>query len=103
MIEANDNMALVVEQQISDIQAGQNQYQAIAEGREVHPLEIARAQPVVDEATAVLPTATTLTLQEPHPPTPPPDPDKAMRHLRLSVVVILTLALFLLWLRQRRH
>ena len=103
MIEANDNMALIVEQQISDVQAGQNQYQAIAEGREVHPLEIERAQQVVGEATAVLPTATTLTLQEPRPPAPPPDPDKAMRHLRLSVVVILALALFLLWLRQRRR
>lgn len=103
MIEANENMALVVEQQVSDVQTGKDQYQAIAEGREVHPLEIARAQQLVDETTAVLPTATALTLQEPPPPAPPPDPDKAMRHLRLSAVAILALFLFLLWLRQRRH
>lgn len=97
MIEAKEDIALLVDQQINDVQAGQKQYKAIAEGLEPHPLEIAQAdQPAaVDNTTVAI-------VQVPRPMSPPPDPDRAMRHLRLSAVVILALFLFLLWLRQRR-
>lgn len=96
MIEAREDITIVVDKQIHDIQVGQRQYKSIAEGREIHPLELEREEPLPTDAITVA------AIVEPRHSAPPPDPDKAMRHLRLSAVIILALVLFLLWLRQRR-
>ena len=101
MIEANEDITLVTEQQIRDVEQGQAQARAIAEGREVHPAILA-AQAEADNApppdTAALPAASTHTIQR---PAPPPDPDAAVRHIRLSIAAVVVLVLFLLWLHQR--
>ena len=103
MIEANEDITLVTEQQIRDVEQGQAQARAIAEGREVHPAILA-AQAEADIAppppdTTAPPAALAHTIQRPAPP--PPDPDAAARHIRLSIAVVVVLVLFLLWLRQR--
>ena len=102
MIEANEDISLVTEQQIRDVEQGQAQARAIAEGREVHPAILA-AQAEADIAppppdTTAPPAALAHTIQR---PAPPPDPDAAVRHIRLSIAVVVVLVLFLLWLRQR--
>ena len=100
MIEANEDIALVTDRQIRDVEKGQAQAKAIAEGREVHPaaLEAANAAPtpVVD-----LTLQSTQTIQQPQ--KPPTDPDAAMRHLRLSIVAVIVLILFFVWIRQKRR
>ena len=99
MIEANEDISLVTERQMRDVEQGQAQAKAIAEGREVHPAvletEAATPPPTLDVAAQV-----TQTIQPP--PGPPPDPDAAMRHLRLSIVAVIVLVLFFVWLRQRK-
>jgi hypothetical protein len=102
MIEANEDISLTVERQLNDVEQGQAQARAIAEGREVHPAILA-AQAEADYAPPPPVEATVVaahTVQRPA--GPPPDPDAAMRHLRLSIAAVVVLALFLLWLRQRR-
>ncbi len=102
MIEANEDITLVTEQQIRDVEQGQAQARAIAEGREVHPAILA-AQAEADNAPlpdmAALPATSAHTIQRPA--TPPPDPDAAVRHIRLSIAAVVVLVLFLLWLHQR--
>ncbi len=102
MIEANEDISLVTEQQIRDVEQGQAQARAIAEGREVHPAILA-AQAEADNAPppdmAALPATSAHTIQRPA--TPPPDPDAAVRHIRLSIAAVVVLVLFLLWLHQR--
>ena len=99
MIEANEDISLVTERQMRDVEQGQAQAKAIAEGREVHPAvleaESATPPPALDVASQVAQT-----IQPP--PGPPPDPDAAMRHLRLSIVAVVVLILFFFWLRQRK-
>lgn len=102
MIEVNDNVALIVEQQVSDVQAAQEQYKAIAEGREVHPQELARLAETSEPLPLDAPQVAAQTLQ-PVTPLPPPDPAATMRHLRLTILVLLGLMLVLLWMRQRRQ
>ncbi len=101
MIEAIEDIALVTERQVRDVEQGQAQAKAIAEGREVHPAALeassATPPPAIDLA---LPSVQVQTIQRP--PQPPPDPDTAMRHLRLSIVAVIVLVLFLFWLRQKK-
>ena len=102
MIEVNEDITLVADRQLRDVEQGQAQAKAIAEGREVHPalLEAASATPAID----ITPTSTetvTQTIQQP--PKPPPDPDAAMRHLRLSIVAVIVLVLFFVWVRQKKR
>ena len=104
MIEANEDIALVTDRQIRDVEQGQAQAKAIAEGREVHPavLEAASSTPAIDTASPPIEvTVTAQTIQQP--PQPPPDPDTAMRHLRLSIVAVIVLILFFVWIRQKRR
>ena len=101
MIEANEDISLTVERQLHDVEQGQAQARAIAEGREVHPAILA-AQAEVDYVPPPQETAAIETHTIQRPAGPPPDPDAAMRHLRLSIAAVVVLALFLLWLRQRR-
>ena len=100
MIEANEDISLVTEQQVRDVEQGQAQARAIAEGREVHPAILA-AQAEADNVPPPPETAAIETHTIQRPAGPPPDPDAAKRHLRLSIAVIVVLVLFLLWLRQR--
>ena len=101
MIEANEDIALVTDRQIRDVEQGQAQATAIAEGREVHPavLEAASATPAIDLASPPI-EVTAQTIQQPQ--KPPANPDTAMRHLRLSIVAVIVLILFLAWLRQKK-
>ena len=103
MIEANEDIALVADRQIRDVEEGQAQAKAIAEGREVHPavLEAASATPAVDLASPPI-EVTAQTIQQPQKPPQQTDPDVAMRHFRLSIAAIVVLVLFLVWLRQRK-
>ena len=98
MIEANEDISLVAERQLRDVEQGQAQAKAIAEGREMHPADIAaqNAAPPVD-----VPPAQAQILVKPS-AKPPTDPDAALRHLRLSIVAIIVLVLFFFWIRQKK-
>jgi len=104
MIEANENISLVTERQMHDVEQGQAQARAIAEGREVHPAVLAAqaeasfAAPQQASSTA-LPAAQSIQ----RPAVPPPDPEKSMRHMRLSIAIVIALVVFLLWCRQRSN
>ena len=100
MIEANEDISLVAERQIRDVEQGQAQAKAIAEGREMHPADIA-AQEATPSADVPPAQEHAQILVEPS-AKPPPDPDAALRHLRLSIVAIIALVLFFFWLRQKR-
>lgn len=97
MIEANEDISLVTERQMRDVEEGQAQAKAIAEGREVHPALLAQKSdgyvPSGQPASEAL---------QPEPVRPPADPEAAFRHVRLGIVAILVMILFFLWLRQRR-
>ena len=103
MIEANEDITLVTERQMRDVEEGQSQAKAIAEGREVHPAileaEATSATPAIDLDSPPL-EATAQTIQQPS--QPPQDPDAALRHLRLSIVAVVVLVLFFVWIRQKR-
>ena len=101
MIEANDDITLVAEQQLRDVEHGQAQAKAIAEGREIHPALLAQQQttPNSDDQPSSETTAQTV---QPEPPPPPSDPEATFRHVRLGIVAIIALILLILWLRQRK-
>ena len=101
MIEANEDITLVTEQQLRDVEHGQAQAKAIAEGREIHPAILAQQQttPNSDDQPATETTAQTL---QPEPAKPPSDPDATFRHVRLGIVAIIALILLILWIRQRK-
>ena len=101
MIEANEDIALVTEQQLRDVEHGQAQARAIAEGREIHPALLAQQQtaPNSDDQSSSETTAQTL---QPEPIKPPSDPDATFRHVRLGIVAIIALILLILWIRQRK-
>ena len=101
MIEANEDITLVTEQQLRDVEQGQAQAKAIAEGREIHPALLAQQQtaPAIDTPQAPQTTAQTL---QPEPVRPPADPDATFRHIRLAAMAVIVLVLFFLWLRQRK-
>ena len=102
MIEANENIALKVEQQLRDVEEGQTLAKAIAEGREIHPALVAQQQTSsgIDNLPAAETTAQTI---QPEPAPPPPDPEATFRHIRLGIVVLIAIILFFLWLRQRKR
>ena len=101
MIEANDDITLVTEQQLRDVEEGQAQAKAIAEGREIHPALLAQQQTSsnLDNQPATETTAQTV---QPEPPSPPSDPEATFRHVRLGIVAVIALILFILWVRQRK-
>ena len=101
MIEANEDITLVTEQQLRDVEQGQAQAKAIAEGREIHPALLAQQQtaPAIDTPQAPQTTAQTL---QPEPVRPPADPDATFSHIRLAAMAVIVLVLFFLWLRQRK-
>ena len=101
MIEANEDITLVTEQQLRDVEQGQAQAKAIAEGREVHPALLAQQSEVSDYTEQPAAETATRTIQ-PEPVKPPSDPDAAFRHARLGIVAIIALILLILWLRQRK-
>lgn len=106
MIEANEDIALVTDRQIRDVEQGQAQAKAIAEGREVHPALLeatsaASVPPPVDLTLSPSQTAAQ-TIQQPQKPPQQTDPDVAIRHFRLSIAAIVVLVLLLVWLRQRK-
>ena len=101
MIEANEDITLVTEQQLRDVEHGQAQAKAIAEGREIHPALLAQQQttPSSDDPPSSETIAQTL---QPEPVKPPSDPDATFRHVRLGIVAIIVLILLILWIRQRK-
>ncbi len=99
MIEANEDITLITDRQLRDVEQGQAQARAIAEGRETHPALLAQNQPSADPAPET-PQTVAQTLQ-PEPNRQPSDPDAAFRHIRLAAVAVIVLILFFLWLRQR--
>ena len=101
MIEANEDITLVTERQMRDVEEGQSQAKAIAQGREVHPalLDAASATSAIDPASQHM-EVTVQTVQQQPPPSS--DPNAAMRHLRLSIVAVIVLVLFFVWIRQKR-
>ena len=101
MIEANEDISLVTEQQLRDVEQGQAQAKAIAEGREVHPALLAQQQTTTDLDTPQSADTKAQTLQ-PGPVQPPPDPEATFRHVRLGIVAIIALVLLILWIRQRK-
>ena len=101
MIEANEDISLKVEQQLRDVEEGQAQAKAIAEGREVHPAFLAQQQTTSDLETQPVAETAAQTIQ-PEPVKPPADPEATFRHVRLAVVAIIAMLLFILWLRQRK-
>ncbi len=102
MIEANEDITLVTERQLHDVEEGQAQATAIAEGREVHPAELAAQQQSTISAENPPDASGQAQIVVRQPDGPPPDPDTAMRHLRLSIVAVIALVLFLVWLRQKK-
>ncbi len=102
MIEANEDISLKVEQQLRDVEEGQAQAKAIAEGREVHPAFLAQQQTTSDLDDQPTTEITAQTLQ-PEPGTPPSDPEATFRHVRLGIVILIAIILFFLWLRQRKR
>lgn len=101
MIEANEDISLVTEQQLRDVEQGQAQAKAIAEGREIHPALLAQQQTSTDLDAPQSADAKAQTLQ-PEPVKPPPDPEATFRHVRLGIVAIIALVLLILWIRQRK-
>ena len=102
MIEANEDITLVTERQLHDVEEGQAQATAIAEGREAHPAELAAQLQSTVSAGNPSDTPVQTQIEVRQPDGPPPDPDTAMRHLRISIVAVMALVLFLVWLRQRK-
>ena len=101
MIEANEDISLVTEQQLRDIEQGQAQAKAIAEGREIHPALLAQQSNVQDSTEQ--PAAETGTqILQPEPVKPPSDPEATFRHVRLGIVALIAIVLFILWIRQRK-
>ena len=70
MIEANENISLKVEQQLRDVEEGQAQAKAIAEGREIHPALLAQQQASHDQDEQSVTKTTAQTIQ-PEPASPP--------------------------------
>ncbi len=101
MIEANEDITLVTEQQLRDVEHGQAQAKAIAEGREIHPAILAQQQTATDPDDQPATETTAQTLQ-PEPAKPPSDPDATFRHIRLGIVAIIAIILLILWIRQRK-
>ena len=101
MIEANEDIALKVEQQLRDVEEGQAQAKAIAEGREIHPALLAQQQTTTDFDRQPSAEAMSQTVQ-PEPAQAPSDPDATFRHMRLGIVALMAIILFFLWLRQRK-
>lgn len=101
MIEANEDITLVTEQQLRDVEQGQAQAKAIAEGREMHPALLAQQSDVPDSTEQPAAQTVTQTIQ-PEPAKPSSDPDATFRHARLGIVAVIVLILFFLWLRQRK-
>ena len=101
MIEANEDITLGTEQQLRDVEHGQAQAKAIAEGREIHPALLAQQQttPNSDDQPSSETTAQTV---QPEPPPPPSDPEATFRHVRLGIVAIIAIILLILWIRQRK-
>ena len=102
MIEANEDIGLKVEQQFRDVEEGQAQAKAIAEGREIHPALLAQQQTASDLDTPPTAETTAQTVQS-EPILPPYDPEATFRHARLAIVAVIALILFILWLRQRKR
>ena len=101
MIEANEDISLKVEQQLHDVEEGQAQAKAIAEGREIHPALLAQQQSASDLVDQSPVGTATQTIQ-PEPAPKPSDPEAAFRQVRLAIVAVIALILFILWLRQRK-
>ena len=101
MIEANEDISLKVEQQLRDVEDGQAQAKAIAEGREVHPALLAQPQTAPNLDTPPTAETTAQTLQPELIPSPS-DPDATFRHIRLGIVFVIAIILFLIWIRQRK-
>ncbi len=102
MIEANEDISLKVEQQLRDVEQGQAQAKAIAEGREIHPALLAQQQASHDQDEQSVTKTTAQTIQ-PEPASPPSDPEATFRHIRLVIVILIAIILFFLWLRQRKR
>ena len=101
MIEANEDITLIADRQLHDVEQGQAQAKAIAEGREIHPALLAQQSDVPDSTE--LPAAETGTqILQPEPVKPPSDPEATFRHVRLAIVAIIALILLILWIRQRK-
>ena len=101
MIEANEDIALIADRQLHDVEQGQAQAKAIAEGREIHPALLAQQQTTADIESPQSADTTTQTLQ-PEPIQSPSDPEATFRHVRLGIVVVIAIILFFIWLRQRK-
>lgn len=101
MIEANEDIALIADRQLHDVEQGQAQAKAIAEGREIHPALLAQQQTTADIESPQSADTTTQTLQ-PEPIQSPADPEATFRHVRLGIVVVIAIILFFIWLRQRK-
>ena len=101
MIEANDDITLVADRQLRDVELGQAQAKAIAEGREIHPALLAQ-QSDVPAATEHHEAETRTQSIQPEPVKPPSDPDATFRHIRLGIVALIVVILFFLWLRLRK-
>ena len=102
MIEANEDITLVTEQQLRDVEQGQSQAKAIAEGREIHPALLAQQQTASDLDNQSTTEITSQTIQ-PEPAKPSSDPEATFRHVRLGIVVVIAIILFSLWIRQRKR
>lgn len=101
MIEANEDITLIADRQLHDVEQGQAQAKAIAEGREIHPALLAQQQTTSDSDTPQ-PAETTAQTLQPEPVQPPSDPEATFRHVRLAIVAVIALILFILWLRQKK-
>lgn len=96
MIEANEDITLVVEHQLQDVQAAQEQAKAVAEGRQVHP---ALSSDVPQTNAPVLEVANTT--QQADVPTSGHPPVQSIPVVRLSLAVFFVLLLLVLVLRRR--
>ena len=102
MIEANEDITLVTELQLRDVEQGQAQAKAIAEGREIHPSLLAQQQTTSDLDDQPVAETAAQTIQ-PEPAKPPSDPEATFRHIRLGIVILIAIILFFLWLRQKKR
>ena len=96
MIEANEDITLVVEHQLQDVQAAQEQAKAVAEGRQAHP---ALSSDAPQTNAPVLEIANTT--QQADVPVSGHPPAQSIPVVRLSLAAFFVLLLLVLVLRRR--
>lgn len=101
MIEAHEDITLVVDQQLQDVRSAQEEAQAVADGREVHPAILA-AQAKAAEAAALAEAQASQEVVPSGNKMSPVEPTGDTLLLRGILAIAFTALFLFLWFRQRR-